>query len=64
MRILLEKCEVGITGTIKKILPCWTTLFDNKDELLEFLEKNKDYLLGDNFMLVIKEVRKYKKGDD
>ena len=63
-KILLEKCEVGMTGILRKSLPNWATLFNNEDELLEFLEKHKGNLTGCGFMITIREVKEYKKVEE
>ena len=41
--ILLQKFDEH-----NRELKAWTTIFKNEDELLKFLEKNKEYLLFTN----------------
>lgn len=56
--ILLEKYD--ITNGKNELLNAWTTLFNNIDELLDFLQKHKEYLLGgnlDQYELVIRNVK-------
>ena len=56
--ILLEK--YNITNGRNELLDGWTTLFNNVDELIEFLQKNKKHLLGgklDQYKLVIRNIK-------
>lgn len=56
--ILLEK--YNITDGKDELLNGWTTMFNNVDELLEFLQKHKNHLLGgklDQYKLVIRNVK-------
>lgn len=59
--ILLQKFN-----SQNKELKGWTQVFKNEDELLEFLEKEKGYLLGyyngGGCSLYIEEVKEYKNG--
>lgn len=54
MKILFEK----FSGN--NILNSWTKLFNDIDELLKFMEDNKEYLLGENYSLKIRTVEEYK----
>ena len=61
--ILLQKFDEH-----NKELKAWTRIFKNEDELLEFLEKEKGYLLGyyngGGYSLHIEEVKEYKKEEE
>lgn len=62
--ILLEK--YNITNGKNELLNGWTTLFNDIDELLDFLQKHKKYLLGgklDQYKLVIRNVNLESKGE-
>ncbi len=55
--ILLEK--YNITKGKNELLTGWTTLFKDVDELLDFLNKKRKYILGgylDRYELVIRDV--------
>ena len=58
--ILLQKFDEH-----NRELKAWTRIFKNEDELLDFLEKEKGYLLGyyndKGMSLHIEEVKEYKK---
>ena len=52
MKILFEKLKGN------EILQNWTTLFNNSTELLEFMSRNREHLVGDtNYMIRIREVK-------
>lgn len=62
--ILLEK--YNITNGKNELLNGWTTLFNDIDELLDFLQKHKKHLLGgklDQYKLVIRNVNLESKGE-
>lgn len=62
--ILLEK--YNITNGKNELLNGWTTLFNDIDEFLNFLQEHKKYLLGgklDQFKLVIRDVNLESKGE-
>ena len=63
--ILIEK--YNITNGKNEILNACTHLFNNVDELIEYLEKHKKYLLSDckldSYKIVIRDVWNYKGGD-
>ena len=62
--ILIEKYD--ITNGKNELLNSWTTLFNNLDELINFLKENKEYLLGgklNQYKLVIRDVNSNSKGE-
>ena len=62
--ILIEKYD--ITNGKNELLNSWTTLFNNIDELINFLKENKEYLLGgklNQYKLVIRDVNSNSKGE-
>ena len=62
--ILLEKYD--ITDGKNELLNGWTTLFNDIDELLNFLKEHKKYVLGgkyDQYKLVIRDVNLENKGE-
>ncbi len=65
MKILFEKYD--IENNKNKLLEDWSKVFDNIDDLFEFLEKNKYALVGEGyigkFKIVIKDIEVYEKND-
>ena len=63
--ILFEKYIT--TNGKNEVLNAWTKLFDNIDELIEYLGKHKEHLLSsgrlDSYKIVIRDVWTYKGSD-
>lgn len=59
MKILLEKYEVK--NCTETLLNYWSTLYDNVNDLLKDMQKNKDILIDNNFKIVIRCVKEGKK---
>ncbi len=38
----------------------WTRLFENIEEVIKFMEENKDHVLGEEYMIVITSVEENK----
>ena len=38
----------------------WTRLFNNIEEVIKFMEENKDHVLGEEYMIVITSVEENK----
>lgn len=59
--ILLEK--YNITNGKNELLTGWTTLFKDVEDLINFLNEHKNYLLGgklDRYQLIIRNVGEIK----
>lgn len=51
-KILFEKFDDK-----DKELKAWTRIFNNVDELLNYMTESKDYLLDKNYKIVIREIK-------
>ena len=51
--ILFEKYDRKYNETLLN----WDRIFNNVEELITFIEKNKDCILGDRYEITIKEVK-------
>lgn len=62
MKILFQKFVVS--GERKgENCEAWEKLFDNVEQLLEYMNEWQDYLLGDDYEIRIREIPSYKKGE-
>ncbi len=62
MKILFQKFVVG--GERKgENCEAWEKLFEDTEQLLEYMNAGQDYLLGDDYEIRIRKIQSYKKGE-